>query len=509
MTKSKIFLYLCLFFIGGVFIASFFKIPLEVLWGILIFGIILITVWRKERKILVFGFCLIVLSFGIFRFYQVNKIETSPDFVHYYNGKGKVSFEGIISEPDIKKDKIKIVLNAEKIFFQKEEKEISGKVLATLNRYPEYQYGDYLKFFGGLKTPEEFEEFNYPAYLAKDEIYSLCFYPKAELISSDNGNKVYANILKLKNKFADVLETTFSEPQASILSAMLLGRKQGIDEATLENFNRTSTRHIIAISGLHITIVIFLLMYFALAIGFYRRQAFWFSLIVVSFYIILIGAPPSAVRAGIMGGLILTAEYFGRLNQSWRAIIFAGALMLLANPKILTSDIGFQLSFMAALGIIFLFPLFQNLFKKIPDFFKARTTLCLTLSAQIFTLPLLVFHFGNLSIVSILANILIVPLVPVIMVGGMIVIFFGSFWIFLGKIISWPVWLLITYQLKIIEFLSNISFAAISVEKFNVFWILIYYLFLAGILAYIRRKKPEDEYEIQDDIWTIAFEKRF
>ena len=108
MTKSKIFLYLCLFFIGGVFIASFFKIPLEILWGILIFGIILITIWRKERKILVFGFCLIILSFGIFRFYQVNKIETSPDFVHYYNGKGKVSFEGIISESDIKKDKIKL-----------------------------------------------------------------------------------------------------------------------------------------------------------------------------------------------------------------------------------------------------------------------------------------------------------------------------------------------------------------------------------------------------------------
>ena len=118
MTKSKIFLYLCLFFIGGVFIASFFKIPLEVFFGILIFGIILITVWRKQRKILVFGFCLIILSFGIFRFYQVDKIETSPDFIHYYNNKGKISFEGIISEPDIRKDNIKIVLNAEKMFFQ-------------------------------------------------------------------------------------------------------------------------------------------------------------------------------------------------------------------------------------------------------------------------------------------------------------------------------------------------------------------------------------------------------
>jgi len=489
MTKSKIFLYLCLSFIGGIFIASFFEIPLEILWGILIFGIILITIWRQQRKILFFGLCLVVLSFGIFRCYQANKIETSSGFIHYYNDKGKISFEGIAGESDIRKDKIKIIVKTKKIFFKKKEQKISGKVLITLNRYPEYQYGDYLKFFGELKSPENFENFDYSAYLAQDEIYSLCFYPKVELISSDNGSKIYANILKLKNKFADVLEKTFSEPQESILSAMLLGKKRDIPENVLENFNNTGTRHIVAISGLHITIILLLLMYFALAIGFYRSQAFWFSLVLISFYIILVGAPASSIRAGIMGGLILTAEYFGRLNQSWRAIIFAGALMLLANPKILISDIGFHLSFAAALGIIFLFPLFQNLFKRIPDFFRARTTLCLTLSAQIFTLPLLIFHFGNLSIVSVLANILIVPLVPVIMVGGMIVIFFGSFWIFLGKVISWPVWLLISYQLKIIEFLSGFSFSSISVEKFNIFWILLYYLILAGTLVWIKKRK--------------------
>jgi competence protein ComEC len=205
-----------------------------------------------------------------------------------------------------------------------------------------------------------------------------------------------------------------------------------------------------------------ILLFLALGIGLWRGQAFYFVIIILILYIIMIGAPASAVRAGIMAGLLLLVQKLGRLRGASQAVIFAAVIMLLINPALLRSDVGFQLSFVATLSIIYLKPILDNKTANWPNPRRLKDILTMTLAAQIGTLPLLIFHFGRLSLVSPIANLLIVPFLPLLMILGMILCFGGLIYLPLAKIIVWPTWLLLTYVIKIVGYLSSIPLAAIN-----------------------------------------------
>ncbi|KPJ56129.1 hypothetical protein AMJ49_05675, partial [Parcubacteria bacterium DG_74_2] len=204
----------------------------------------------------------------------------------------------------------------------------------------------------------------------------------------------------------------------------------------------------------------------------------------------------SAVRAGIMGGLFLFAQKIGRLNSSSRTITFAATFMLVQNPLLLKSDIGFQLSFLAVFGIIYLMPVFQSWFTRLnfihQDLEGLRDIISMTIAAQIFTLPLLIYNFGYLSSVSLIANVLIVPLVPFIMISGFIFIILGIIYQPLAWILALPCWLLLTYLIKIVDFLSGFSFASLSLE-ISWIWLIIFYLVLGCITWQLTKK---DKYDI-------------
>jgi len=194
-----------------------------------------------------------------------------------------------------------------------------------------------------------------------------------------------------------------------------------------------------------------------LALGLWRKQAFYLSIFLIALYVLMIGTPASAVRAGIMGGILLTSQYLGRLSSAVRAVVFAATIMLFFNPLLLKLDVGFQLSFLAVLGIIYLQPRFLEWFKRIPDpkNLPLKTTLATTLSAQIFALPVLIYNFGYVPLVSPLANILIVPfLAPVTILIFVFGITSMIFWP-LGYVLSWPTWLFLTYLTSIIDVFSK------------------------------------------------------
>ena len=196
----------------------------------------------------------------------------------------------------------------------------------------------------------------------------------------------------------------------------------------------------------------------------------------------MIGAPASAIRAGIMAILFLTAQHFGRLSSASRAIVFAATLMLWQNPLILRWDIGFQLSFLATMGIINLQEILSEKLKKIPDFLQLRSNLSATLAAQIFVFPILIYNFGQISIISPLTNIFILPLIPVITILGFIFSFIGIFWQGLAQILSWLTWLGITYILKIVDLSSKISWASLTFQNVPWIFLIISYLILTIIV---------------------------
>jgi competence protein ComEC len=202
----------------------------------------------------------------------------------------------------------------------------------------------------------------------------------------------------------------------------------------------------------------------------------------------MIGAPSSAIRAAIMGILYLTAQYFGRLSSGERPVVFAATLMLFFNPLLLRYDIGFQLSFLAILGIVYFYQFFFEKFKKLPKLIKE--SLASTLSAQIFTFPILIYNFGQISLISPLSNVLIFPILPAITILGFIFSFFGIIFEPVGYLLSFPCWLLLSYLLKVVDLCSKIPYSFLTL-KANFLFLLISYSILIPLALYLNKKFPQ------------------
>ncbi len=478
MSKSQIFLFLCLSFVGGIFLNSFFMVPLLPVSCLVVLGVLLVSVLWERKKIAIIGFCFLFLAAGVWRHQQAS-------FQIYYPKEEKVNFSGrVVGEPDVRDDNIRLTVEA---------REIPGKVLLVVDRYPEYQYGDELAVSGKIQAPQEFEDFNYRDYLAKDGIYSIIYYPQIELSQRGSyrgfGPAVYSGILSFKNELRESINRNLSPPQSSIISAMILGDKRQISQEWKDKLNYAGLRHLTAISGMHVAVLTAILMSFFISLGLWRRQAFCFSIILIALFILLTGLQPSAIRAGIMGALFLLAQYIGRKGQSLRAIVLAASLMLAHNPLLLKLDVGFQLSFLAMMGIIYFLPIFRNWLRMVPDFFRLKDVLIMTLSAQVFTLPVLIYNFGYFSAVSIFTNILIVPFLPFIMGLGLAFALLGTVCGFFGQILSLPLWLLLTYLLKITGWFSSLSFA-VFVFEISWIWLLVFY-FAAAVFVWRFNEKEK------------------
>jgi len=515
MTASKIFLYFCLSFVAGIFLNSYLLTispsskNILLLLG-LILGIILISVFwpfgelraknsesqirtsSGKKNIVIVGFSLLFLVSGIWWHQQVELRVINDELRKYNDLNEKITLIGtVIKEPNLRERNIKLKIKNEKLKINNEWKEIEGMVLVTTSRYPKYQYGDKLKISGKLKTPPVFEGFNYKDFLKKDKIYSVMNWPKIELVGQGFGNPVMSTLFFFKNKFKETTREFISPPQGGILEALVFGDEENISEQWKEKLNLTGTRHITAVSGMNITIIGFLIISFALLLGFWRKQALFLAIFLLALYILMIGAPPSAVRAGIMGGILIIAQYLGKLSSASRAISFAATFMLIQNPLLLKLDIGFQLSFLATMGIIYLQPIFHTWFKKIPDpkIFPLRMTLATTLSAQIFTLPILIYNFGYLPLTSPVANVLIVPFLAPFTILFFIFGISGIIFSPLGYIFSLPAWLCLTYIIGIVDFFFQIPWTSLRIENLHWIFLVLSYLILIFLTWQLRESQ--------------------
>lgn len=413
------------------------------------------------------------------------------ELIEYNDLEEEIALIGtVVKEPDIRETNTKLTIEAR----LPNGSQASSRILVTVSRYPEYKYGDDLKIIGRLQTPVVFEDFNYKDYLKKDGIYSVVYYPKVELLSRGEYKNFisagYAGILFFKDKLRQSIYRSLSPPQSSILGAMLLGDKSRMSLELKEKLNIAGVRHVTAVSGMHVLILSTILMSFLLGLGFWKGQAFYISIIIIFLFITMTGFQASGVRAGIMGGLFLLGQKIGRRSVSSRAIVITAGIMLVINPLLLFYDVGFQLSFLAVLGIIYLSPTFKKWLRFVPEvkFFNFRSILVMTFSAYIFTLPILIYNFGRISLIGPLTNVLILPFVYWIMIFGFIFSLAGIFWSGLAWILSWPVWFLLTYLVKIVDIFSK-PWAARSIENVHWLWLVIAYLILGFFVWQLKRRE--------------------
>jgi competence protein ComEC len=488
MTPSKILFFLCISLILGIFIQSIVKIPQIFLWAFLFinFSAIIIFLIIKKDILLITCFCLLFLVIGIMRF-QISEFNIKNDKISKFNGKGQVVLTGIIyNEPDVRDTYQMLKIKAG-----------NSIILATTNRYPEYKYLDKVKITGKLQTPGETGDGavsgSYKNYLMKDGIYSAINFPKIEIVSQKHQYNIlsflYEKILFVKEKIRASIQHNFLPPQSSILEGTILG-DNGAMTADLKNkLNITGLRHVIAVSGTHVVILSSIIMSLLLALGLWRGQAFYIAIIFICVYIALTGLPSSGVRAGIMGGLYLFAQKIGRQSVGPRVIVIACAVMLLINPLLLFYDVGFQLSFLAVLGLIYLEPLIKFFIKKL-TLKKAENLVSIvsaTFAAQIFTLPVMIYNFGNISFIAPITNLLILPIVYWLMVFGFLASVAGIFSNALAWALSVPCWILLKYFVWVIDFFSQ-PWAMKTLQNIHWFWLVILYMAIVSITGFFNRK---------------------
>jgi competence protein ComEC len=374
---------------------------------------------------------------------------------------------------------------------------VPERILIFTPLYPEYNYGDFLRIRGILEEPPVFADFDYRHYLASQNIHALLYYPQLELITGKLpfAKKVYLLILNFKWKLKNIINKGLPEPEASLANALLLGYKKALFPTDNDMFARAGLSHLIVVSGAHIMILSSLLFSFLIFLGLPRFFVFKVIFIFLFFYPIIVGLGFSAIRAAIMGALMFLALYYGRMSKTINALIFSANLILIFNPQLLWSDIGFQLSFAAVLGIIYLYPLGNRIKQKLKRikgllgrmivFFWEMFSL--TLACQLAVLPILVINFQSFSLISLLANPLVIWIFPFIIASLLIALIFSALFPIWAPFLFAPAYFMLTFLFNCVRFFASVPGATVSVANFSRKAIFVYYFLLIFSLWFIRQ----------------------
>jgi competence protein ComEC len=494
-------IYLSAAWVTGIYLGSKTALP----WGIIFTGFLPLCLipflWRYKKQLLIAGFCLFALLGGCIRL-QSSLPVINEQQLQFYNDKGTVEIEGMVcTEPEAGNTTSTLQLSASGIRIDDTEKEISGKALIRVPRYQEHHYGDILKITGKAETPPQFDDFDYKAYLARQGIYSVINYPEIEILDTDKGFKPLTWIYALRNRLSQSLSLALPEPQASLAQGILLGLRGNIPYSLQEAFSRTGTAHLLAISGLHLSIIIGIVLSAGIWL-FGRRYSIyiWLALLAIWLYALVTGMNPPVVRGAVMGSMFLIAEYLGRQRSASTALAFAAAVMVGIEPQILW-DASFQLSFLAMTGLIFLAPYFQACTRKGIDITigkeGAAAPLCnfiadsfaVTLAAILATWPVIAYYFDVVSFVGLPATFFALLALPGIIITSALVAGAGLWTPLLAQALGWIAWLFLSYFILVIQAFDALPFSSAKLSTIHIWQICIYYFFLAATMAAINYQK--------------------
>ena len=463
ITPSNITRVLCIGFLVGVMILSWsLDLNREVQWiwlvgFIFIIGIGLVgPVGRVGPVLLLIAIlgCLV----GSVRYLQSYPSDLSVS--NYVDQEAVI--DGQVQDVEIKNGWQRIVLSDLTI----DSSPIEDQVQIITLPYPEFEYGDLLRARCELEAPGMIEDFSYDRYLASKQVYATCFTYNAFLIK-DGDLSWKSALLDVRSKFIDRMDRIFGEPHGSLLVGLLLG-EQRFTEIWEQRFLQTGTTHIVAASGYNISVVLWIALGFFASIGIKRQRAFAFLIASVAGYILLAGADAAVFRAGVMGIVLIIAHQTGRKTSMINILLLTASIMLIINPRLLRDDVGFQLSMMSTIGLIYLSPLIQKKLKWLPKQLIIQESVIATLAATFISLPIILLQFGEFSLVSLFANVFVLPWIPLAMASGVIVTLIGFVSIKIAAIISAPAWLSLTAMLWIVEMFASLDLFARSIH-----WIVI------------------------------------
>jgi len=489
-------------FFAGVVIESLYQLPVIVLAGIGILAFLSGLYWRRvaDVRYLTVSLCLLLLCAGVVRtqWYEQQFID-SPLLTQIDE---RVTIVGTVSrEPDKR-------ANFTQLFVQTD----TDTVLVRADRFADVRYGDVVEMTGRIEQPEVFETdtnrvFDYPSYLKVRQVQFIMGFASVQLVDRGQGNPLLAGLYIAKDHFVATLEQALPSPEVDLGVGLLLGVKQALGDELETAFRQTGIIHIVVLSGYNVMLVV----------GFFWWISSWFlqirgriifGLVGITLFALLVGLSATVVRASIMAAILLIGKLMGRLYDVLRALLFAAAVMVLINPYILLYDIGFQLSFMATLGLVLVLPQFESTLQTHATGLKLRDLFMATLVTQLFVLPLLMFHIGEVSLVSVIVNMLVLPMVPIAMLGSFVTGLVGLVWIEAAALLGLLAQLPLTYIIILATWFARLPFAAVVVPQIPVWVMLGMYLVPAGLFAWWRWSRQVGERGEVDPIadWVVEEE---
>lgn len=417
-----------------------------------------------------------------------------------------VVVEGVVvREPDVRERSTHLTVRT---------RDTDTLLLVSVDRYQPVAYSDRLSISGTLTRPEAFQTdlgrtFDYPGYLLARGIEYQMRYPDLEVVASGEGVWLIAKLLEFKQSFLDGLARVIPEPAFGLGAGMLLGVKQALGEDLETAFRKSGLIHLVVLSGFNLSIVaiaVMALLSFVLPL----RPRVVVGILALVLFALLVGFSATVLRATLMAILSLWALASGRQYLVLRALCAAAAAMVAWNPFLLLSDVGFQFSCLATLGLIVV-----TSGNKLADSWSlrqvVRNLVLATVAAQVAVTPLLLYHIGEMSFVSLPANLLVLPLVAAAMlatfVTGVCALIFPA----VAPLAAYPTTFILTYIIEMAYFWSGFSIAAVAVPPLPLWSLGIMYGLLGVGVWWWKYPRPvamvKEDQDIDISNWTIVEEK--
>ena len=458
--------YIALGWVAGIILAATYDTLIPLFW-LIVLGLAFFTGWmgwptRWRWQVL----ALVALALGGYR-YQF--VPQTSDLAQYNSGGGATIEGVIVAEPDIRDNRIQIQVRAETIYLGRDPLPTDGLVLVNAPRSAEVQYGDRVRVTGRLGTPAEYDTFSYADFLARQGVFSVMRNAVVEVTGQGAGNPLTRLLLAWKSDLQKRIGLALPDPEAALLTGILLGNERGIDPHLGEAFTRTGVAHIIAISGFNMALIAGIVM--GTLERFISRKwiAIFLGVAVLALYTILVGANAAVVRAAIMSAMLVIGQGLKRQAYVPASLSFVALVMSLHQPTVLW-DISFQLSFFAVLGLaLFSTPLTGRFNRALHRLFPqgvARVVaaflnepLIVSIAALITTLPLTVLYFQRLSLVSLLVNILIVPAQAYVLYIGGLALLVSLIAAPVDQVLFWLDLLLLKWSIGVVRFFGRLAYA--------------------------------------------------
>jgi competence protein ComEC len=502
--------WLSIAFLSGILLSAWLPLPQYAWWGALgaCLGIpLLIRIfkvrlpWRPPPFPLAPNLPIILLVVaclvGAAR-YAWSQPRLSPEVIAWYSA-GEADYappvvvEGVVDKfPDRRDAYTNLTVRVERVYQGESGAplEVGGLLLAKVPPDSDFSYGDRLQVSGLLETPPDGEDFSYRLYLARKGILVYMPWAEADRLEQGQGNPFFNVIFSLKERSLRLVYRIYPDPEASLLAGILLGVEGGIPKPVMDAFKSTGTAHVIAISGFNITIIAGLFAtLFGRILG--KRWGALAALVGISIYTIFVGAMAAVVRAAIMGGLGLFARQVGRRQDGLNTLALTAAIMAVFNPYVVW-DVGFQLSFSATLGLLLYATPFAEAFNR----FASRRLgpgavnrisgpvseyVLFTMAAQLTTLPVMAYHFGRISLAALVANPLILPAQPAVMIAGGLAVITGLVWQPLGQAAAYLAWPFVVYTVRVVEFFARFPSGEMHLGELGLIFVVLFYAFLFSL----------------------------